>query len=412
MDLSRARCLVFDIGGLGIEHACRLGKDFGKVWYAMPWQDPVLSFSKAAPGLGVEGVELVYHPYKYIDKADLICFFDIGFGDLAQHLFEHGHRVYGAKMGESFEEKRYDFRKIQRKLGLPTQKTELIIGTSNLLARLHQLRDVFVKIDIFRGDRESFGHKAGDLSDEIVREFEYTFGPFKDEAEFIIEYKIDSQVEIGVDSFFSKGFIKPCLFGYEKGTPYIGKYSFDLPKQLKKTMDHLTPLLNKVDYRGALSTEEFITGPDDSYIIDMTCRYPYPLSYIMTESIDNYSEFIYSIADGSPIMPEITHTYVACADIEVGKSDKQWPRIDFPKEVRNKIKMHHFCKHDGKYYAVKGVETSICCIGLGESVDAACNMVKDVMDTVTVDGGKRDSIKVLDEIKEEIEKGESFGVEF
>jgi hypothetical protein len=412
MNVSNKNVLVFDIGGLGLEHACRLGRDFANVWYYMPWQKPVLEFSAAAPGLGVEGVETVYHPYKYIDKADLICFFDIGFGDLAQHLFDHGYRVYGAKMGEVFEEKRYEFRKLQKKIGLPAQKTELIRGTKKLRSRLHELKDVYVKLDIFRGDRESFGHKEFVVTDAIIQEMEYRFGPFSDEIEFVVEHHIESKVEIGVDSFFSKGFITPCLFGYEKGTPYIGKYVTVLPKQLQNTMDHLTPLLNKVDYRGALSTEEFVVDDEQSYIIDMTTRYPYPLSYIMTESILNYSEFIYSIADGNPVYPDIKSTYVACADIEIPKSDKNWLPIAFPKELRNKIKMHHFCKKGENYYAVKGVETSVCAIAMGEDVDSICEDIKETFEAITVDCSKKDSIHILDEIKEEIELGRENGIEF
>jgi hypothetical protein len=231
INLKDKKVLVLDVGGMCIEHAIRLGKDFGKVYYHSIWQGAFPSFQNYAVGLGMENIERIFKPFRYIDEVDLIFFGDIGLGDQASFLRREGHRVFGAGAGEVLEEERYKFRQLQKKLGLPTQKTKNLTGITNLRNHLKTVKDRYVKLDVFRSDMESFHHKDIESSEFLLDDLQSAFGPFKEEYDFVVEEPIKSDVEIGIDGFFSENWLYPTLYGFEMGEPYIGMYSTELPEQ-------------------------------------------------------------------------------------------------------------------------------------------------------------------------------------
>jgi hypothetical protein len=406
--------LVFDVGGLAVEHAVRLGQDFGKVYYYNVWQRSVPKFRYAAIGMGMENIETVKFPFNYINDVDLICFMDVGYGDIATFLRSLGKTVYAAGYGgEALEYQRYKFRKLQAKLGLPTQKTKLIRGTPDLREYLKTHKDVHVKLDIFRGDMESFGCKNYEEIEYLIDDMDVAFGPFKKDFEFCVETDVESQIEIGIDGFFSGDWVMPTLFGFEVGEPYIGKYTDKLPPQCQKTADALAPVLKKLDYRGAISTEEFIVDDKDSYLIDITSRFPYPLSYAYTESIENYSELIYSIAEGKPLPIYPKDKYVMCFPVGTQNSEKNWTRIVMDDNLRPFFKLQFCSKRDGKYYAVKGQENGIAICVTGNNIDDMIDHTKDLLGEVDAEGLKKIGLtEAMDKIKEEIDKAHDLGVDF
>ena len=59
MNLSSKKVLIWDANGLGIEHAIRMAKDVGKVWYFTPWQTGFPLFESYAHGYGLKDIEKV-----------------------------------------------------------------------------------------------------------------------------------------------------------------------------------------------------------------------------------------------------------------------------------------------------------------------------------------------------------------
>lgn len=401
---------VWDSGGHGVEHAVRLAKDFGTVEYYTPWQKMGPTLDERSIGKNVEGVTRIQQFMKDKEDVDLFYFASEGAGDLAQDLRDHGYRVFGAGLAEELESDRMLMRRLQKELGLPTQKTVKIKGCGNLQDYLEEHPNSVVKLDVVRGDMESFVADKLFLVQMQIHKMKYDFGPFKDDFDFIVEEKIDGH-EIGFDGFFTgSDFILPCLWGLEHEYAYLGKYDFDLPGILSNVMYRLSKLLESYNYRGAISVEVRCPSDSKAYLIDMTCRYPYPLSLIYTESIKNYSEVIMAVADGEQIELDPVAPYAGMCNVLTHYTEKSWALLEGAEKDRKHIKMERMAKYDGSYYAVRGEDNGFTLIGTDTSLDKVIDGIKEKLEVVNCQGLEKDTIGQIDKAKEEIEALEEIGV--
>ncbi len=140
----KRKILIWDIG-YGVEHAKRMVQDGHEVYYFNEWIEPLPKFSRYAIGLGFEGIEKVKSFFRYVDDVDLIAFIFLGRGDMADWLREKGYRVYGAGLGEKLETDRLYAKKIQKKIGLPTQNYKVFndLLRSNFLRDYHFCKVIF-----------------------------------------------------------------------------------------------------------------------------------------------------------------------------------------------------------------------------------------------------------------------------
>ena len=412
MNLSSKKVLIWDANGLGIEHAIRMAKDVGKVWYFTPWQTGFPLFESYAHGYGLKDIEKVLHFFDYIDKADLIYFVDTGQGDCAHFLREKGYRVFGAGLGERMESERFKARQIQKKIGLPAQETVEVQGVTALRKYLMKHDNRFVKFDIFRGSLESFYSKDFKGSELLLDEIEMGFGPLKEEYKFIVEEAIDNAVEVGADGFFNgKKFLDTSLWGIEAGIAYAGTYN-PMPAVLKNTAEKLTPVLTKLKYRGAFSTEERTKNGKESFLVEITSRYPYSLSLVYTESIKNYSEVIWKVAGGEDVDIIPRFKYAVCAPVESPHAEKYWLRLMFPEKLRHKIKLLQFCKNDGYYYCVKGNRNGALLISLGNDLDKCITDIEDTSREINAHELSKDTIRPLRDIRKQIDDLAKLGIKF
>ena len=413
-DLSKKKCLVIDTpDGIAIEHAVRLGRDFGKVWYVNYCVDSFPSFLKHATGIGMEGVEKVWKVQPYADQADIICFFDVGFGAEIEAWRKRGKAVFGGGKGEFLEENRGKARKIQERLGLPTQDTKEIKGVTALERHIKNHDDVWVKINEWRGDIKSFPAKNYACVALKFNEIRAAFGPFAEEIDFIVEEAIHDAVETGFDGFFNGlEFIRPCMWGLETDHAYLAKYDDTLPDIMEAYINAMSPVLKKLNYRGALSTEQRAIDAETSYMIDYTCRFAYPLSLIFTESMLNYSEVIWAVANGEPIKVKKAAKYAACAPITSLHAEKNWLRLIMDKKRRDRIKFQGVFKGEGYFHCVKGSQNGATLIGLGDSIDDCIEEIKEYAEYIDADGLEKDCIDVIDKIKKDIDKLDEIGIEF
>jgi len=401
-NLKDKKVLVWDANGLGVEHAIRLSLDFGKIWYYCPWQTGFPVIESYALGYGMEGIEKILYFENYIDQADLIYFIDTGKGDLAHFLRGKGYRVFGGGAGERLENERFKARKLQKALGLPTQKTVEVKGTSKLKKYLKDHKDQYVKFDIFRGTLESFYSKDYDSVETLLDEIEAGFGPLKEEYSFMVEESVPDAVEVGSDTFFNgTKFIEPCLWGIESGVAYIGTYE-NHPSVYKKTLNKLAPVLAKANYHGAFSTEERTVRKDRSYLVDITARYPYALSLIYTESIKNYSEVVWKVAGGEDVELIPRAKYCALLPLESPHASDHWLRLCFDSKLRHKIKLQRCCKVDDYYYCVKGMPNGVLIISLGNTINKCINDIERTVNEVSAHELKKEGVDVLNKIKDQI----------
>jgi len=427
--------LIYDFG-LSVEHAVRIAKDGNNVKYFTPYIKAFPQFEDYAFGLGIEGIDKVKTFFDEVDTADILMFPDIGAGDLCDYFKKQGRIVYGAgKRGEDLENHRFETRKLQFKLGLPTQKTilvkgvegirnyflgnlqkedfEYIEGQKGIKEFLQQKGNVFVKLDVFRGDVDSFYGKDYDSVELILDEIESSFGPFKNEYNFVIEEAIEG-LEPGLDLFFNgQEFLKPYILGYEHDKAcYVGFVTNELPTSLQRVLEKLTPVLREMNYQGAISLEFKIPKTREPYLIDFCCRFPYPLSAVYTLAIKNYTEVITNIALGKLVNLDIQSKYIACLPLNSSKAEKRWVKLDFDEKLRDKIKIRMACKVSDNYYGVRGMETVFVLVTEGDDIDKIIKELSELSDKVNAPSLNKDVVGGLNFIKEDIKKGYSLGINF
>jgi hypothetical protein len=354
--------------------------------------------------------------WDHVDEADLIVNFDVYNNDIIEYARKHGKLCFGAGWGEVLENSRWAMKQLLKKLGLPVNNAVKIQGVPNLREYLKENKDKYVKIDLFRANLESFHAKDYESVETILDEMDVTLGPFKDIFEFIVEDAIDADesVEPGQDVFFNgKEFVKPMLFGYEIAKSfYIGKFTNELAKPLQNTLDKLTPVLKRINYRGAMSIEEKVVDKDTSYMLDVCARQPAPLSAGYVEWIKNYPELIYKIACAEDVQIDPIDTYVGAMPLECSHAQDNWVRIIMDEKNRKNIKFRQFVKHDGYYYGVPGMTGLVVVIAWGKSVDEVYSRLEDMFKEVEAYGLQKDVLGGMDIARKEIEKGEKLGIKF
>ena len=251
-DLLKKTAMVID-HGLFTFIAERLAEDFGRVLYFNPW---ATAFPKSGPhmvGEGIDGVERIDEIWSNLDRADIIIFPDIYDGELQNHLRKLGHRVWGGGTTDHFEYDRWEFRNLQADIKMATPRCERLRGLTALRDLLIENEDLYVKVNKYRGDMESFHHTSYNLTEPYLDDLESRLGAKKEVIEFVVEWPVEG-VEVGFDGWSIDGkFPEIAGYGYEiKDNGYVGrivKYA-DLPDSLKRVNDKLAPELLKNGMRG------------------------------------------------------------------------------------------------------------------------------------------------------------------
>jgi len=342
--------LIWDVGP-AVDHALRLVKDGNRVLYFTEWADSSPKFNKYVPGLGYEGLTKVKNFFNFVDKVDCVCFFYIGRGDLCSWLRGEGYTCFGAGMGERLEKSRSWAKKIQKEIGLPVQSYKLINGVDNVISYLKKNPGKYIKLDIFRGDLETFFAEDAESAEAILNPMKVKLGPYADSFEFMVEDKVqDVVVETGWDLFFNgRNFLKPYLWNYLYRGIYMGRYSEVMPKPLMRVMNAIKPILIGLDYRGAISCEVLITKKGEPYLLDLTTRIPYPSGIQNTYSLNNYSEVIWKVAKGEDVALDVKNEYVGALDLESPYVMSNWAKVSYPPELSDKIRIQGARYEDSEY---------------------------------------------------------------
>ena len=405
--------LIWDTGSM-VEHALRIAKDENKVLYFTPYvTDGAPKFEHYAPGLGYPEIEKVKFFLENVDRADCICFFDTNGGDMASYLKKVTDKpIFAAGLkGEKLEADRWLAKRLQEKLGLPVQKYEKVTGVKDLGEYLKINPDKHVKVNVWRGDLESFYAKDFDSVELYLKELDEKLGPFADTYEFMVEEPIKG-IELGWDLFFTNGdWVKPYSWGTSDATySYLGKYSDTMPAPLMEIADKLKPILAKMDYRGAMSIEVKVTEDKKVYLLDICARYPIPMSNLYTESIKNYTELIWNVANNFPVTIEPVAKYIACVALQTEEGEDHWIKLDFDEKMNRFIKTRISAKLGGNVYSVKGTEIVYVILNWGDNVDKVIDGLKKLTEKVNAFKLDKNSVLDLDKMKETLDKTEKYGL--
>jgi hypothetical protein len=397
-----------------------------EVIYCSQWQTAYPEFKDFAVGLDFEylkkkdkhGIPLLF--WDYVEWADCICNFDVHMNDeiaALRRLFPK-KSVWGSGFGERLEDDRIALKKWIEALGLPMQKWKAVTGVTELEKYIKANPDQYVKLNIFRGDEgmDSFHAKDIESIQYKLLKMRLTYGPKAEDMPFVVEETIDTPVEIGYDGFFNgKNYADKCFLGYEyHKNLYVAKViDFeDLPEPLFETMDAFTPVLEKMDFRGALSTEEKILSPKEHYFLDICARLPSPLSALYPVMIKNWAEMVYKFGKKEDVALDIDAKYVGAIALEDEALEHDFEEVRIKPNSRDKVRFQCACQHEGKYYAVKGNKNACILVAKGNSVDEVLANLQKNAELVEADGMDKDDLNGIDIVKDIIQKGKEVGIPF
>ena len=412
-DFKSMSLLVWDGSGDNVEHAVRLAKDVKEVYYYTVWEES-FCFKGFAIGMNMaDNIIKVKHFFQpIVDRlVDWVLFLDGGEGYTCHFLRENGAipAVYGAGLGEDLEENRFETRKLEKKIGLPHpkgHKTWQVTGIRELESFIKANPNKYVKLDVFRGDKESFPAKDDRSIQSDLTDLEVATGPLSEERPFMVEDFLDAPSETGLDAHFNgQEVLRPFLVGIEHGIPYIGRSYETGPPYIEDLIKKITPTLQEKNHRGAISIEQKVMNKHFAAPIDWTMRNPSPLGIVYTAWIKNYTEVLWACSNALPIKVETASKYVLAVNLKCDYAHDNWLALGLQEKDRNKIKMWGCCRDgDGYYHIVKGSSGGIYIVILGNNLE---KMLVDVEETAKkVDGRDIDKspiyelYKIMDDIKE------------
>lgn len=415
-DLKSKSVLVYDYGSF-LPLAQRLSRDFGKVYYYVPWKSGFPTSDKAMIGSNFPGVERIYDFWNYVDKADIIYFPDIYDSDIQRRLKLDGYKVFGSCEGEDLEINRWLFYTKLKEVGLPVIKTKKLKGIDNIREYLKNNDDKYLKASHFRGDMETWHHINYNHSLSWLDELVSKVGARQYIMELLVCDPIPSSAETGYDGWVVNGnFSDVGAIGYEvKDAAYIMKackYK-EMPKQVKIVNDKMAPVLKGLGYNGAHSTEIRVTENGTPYFIDPTMRQGYPPGCTMSELFDNFSEIVWDVAHG--VLPKPRHTYDYGCEIILRSEHlkNNWLAVDFPKEIERRVKFKYATVIKGQYYCIPfdQMDGIGSVVGLGNSVEEAVENALEYANEVKGAYITYDE-KAFEKAQESIERGEKLGMKF
>ena len=405
--------------GLFCEQAVTLAKTYKRVLYCVPGaiQCAFPRLNNTKIGIGLEGIEVVESIFgDFFDEVDLWIFPDVYLATTQLFLERLGKVVWGARMAEELELSRDGCKRLMKAEGLPVGSWEMIKGTADLreFLKVHPKR--WVKVNKYRGMFETFFSKDYRDVETRIDEIEYSLGAFKTELEFIVEEDLPDRVELGTDGYVVDGeYPTKLLSGIEiKDLAYLGifKSYADLPEPLTRWNTAMAKHFKEYHARTFFSAECRIGKDHIPFMCDACIRSGSPPNELFQIFYENFSEIIWSGANGKLIDPIPVAKWGAEVLIHSPFADKNFQPVEFPQEFREFVKLRNAVKINGRFYAVPqavGLPEIGAVCGFGNSMDEAFEMCKEVASHVT--GYYIDiDVKQLDNAQQEVERMEEFNL--
>lgn len=355
MDLSSKTICVVDRGTF-TSWASKMTEYFGRVYLYTEWKEPFPKSNLYSIGMGLKGVTRVHDFFDIVDKTDCFFFPDVYDGDLQLHLQSLGKPVFGSFKGEELELERWKTKKLFKKLGLPVQPVTRVFGMDDLRTYLQYNKEKYIKVNLLRGDCETYHHINYFLSEPWLDDLERRLGLFKYDKEFILEDPVDPAIEIGYDGYSIRGeWPDKAIIGFEaKDAAFAGvvRDYKDFPECLTHSNQVLAPILANYGYQNCYSSEVRVTPAGTDYLLDPCCRSGSPPSELYQELISNWGDIIFWGSQGVLVNPETVEKWGVQAALRSEWAIEHDLSIEFPKEISKWVKLaSHRCV-EGKYQVV------------------------------------------------------------
>lgn len=367
----------------------KLAETMKLVYYHSPVEKEYKNISDAMTGEGLakaQKIEDFFDPPVF-KKIDLFIFPDIGYGGLQRYLRSVGKLVWGSNGADELELYRDMFIHVLKEVGLPTVKSQVVVGLTALGKYLKTVKNKWVKINLFRDNMETWYHIDYDHSIRKLESFAVIFGGAAEQITFVVQDKIDSDMECGYDGWCVDGkFPSKSFQGYEKKNElYLGSLldAKDLPEEITFVNEKMAPVLKDYGYRNWWATEIRV-AEGKPYFIDPTARHPGQTGEHQWETCSNLAEVVYMGAQGHLITPEFEWPFAAEATLhyEGGVDNKaiaeEWKVLNIPKEVKRWFKPYHYCIIDKEYHFVPNKKDEVgVVLGVGNSIQESIDHLKE-----------------------------------
>ena len=393
-NLKTKTALVWEPGGIFVEVARRLAKDFGRVLYCNDWVGSYPTSRGLVVGAGDPDFERVVNPWEHADEIDLWVFPDVYNAGLHTYLRDQGKRVWGCGYaGSMLELDRVATKKMMAKAGLPVGGYTEMKGVAALRKHLQSNKNQFVKLGGHhgeRGDIETLSAPDYDHAEPVLDEIEHRLGARAHVMDFVVEDAIDPAVESGWDGVAVDGqFWSQTMSGIEKkDRAYVCKIinRAQVPSQVADVNDAVSAYMRRNKYRGFWSTEVRITPQGEGYLIDGTARCGSPPNELMQIMCSNFSEVIWEGAGGVLLEPDFgDNKWGAEVLLHSTWADANYAHIRFPKEYRDNIKLRHYTVIDGDVFVSPqstGMPEIGAVVATGRTAKEAIDKAKEIAGTI------------------------------
>ena len=346
MKIEDITCCMVDHGAyLPLAH--KLAQSFKRVLYYTPWEEAYPTVNKCCLGDGFYEIERCDDFWGAKGEIDLFVFPDILHGGLQEELRGQGFPVWGSGYGDSLETDRIKFLEALSESGLEIPKMVEVRGITNLRLHLTELEDKYIKISRFRGTMETYHWRDYGLDKGWLDGLAAKLGPLSDLIRFLVFDAIDTDIEIGCDTYCIDGeFPSHMMEAYE----WKDKSAFGALKPRKETaeciqsvLEAFGPVLGGYSYRNYFSMEIRVKE-DKFYFLDPCCRGPLPMSWSQAELYGNLPEIIWAGAHGEMVNPEPTNLFCCECILTCGGNRKLWSIIRVPEELQDAMKISDCCQ--------------------------------------------------------------------
>lgn len=415
--LSDSTCLVFD-NGLFVPLAERISRNgFGRVLYHSPYEEGFSTLNEAIIGYGLEGVERVNDIWTVKDEVDTWIFPDIEHAGLQLEFESQGRSVWGSRKGDSLELFREKFHRVLEQVGLDVPKFRTIQGLTKLSEFLKANDGPwFIKISRWRGSFETQKFRSWKMDECLLDQWAVKFGPAKDIVPFMVFDPIETELEIGGDTFCIDGqWPDLMLHGDEfKDKAYISAVTprKEMPPQIQDVLEAFSPILAEYRYRNFWSMEVRVKD-DAAYFGDATCRAPMPATGSQLENITNLPEIIYHGAQGEMVQPVFEKKFTSEVLVNLKGDHKCWRQTEIPTELKRWLKLPNSCQIDHLRCFPPDEqhgESIGWLVALGDTVEEMIATMKDQI-ALMPDGMSAD-IAPLGELLTVVEQAQDKGIDF
>lgn len=374
------------------------------------------SIKQGCIGDGFEGIERVKEFWTLLKEIDLACFPDSALSGLQLHLESLGIAVWGSRKGQDLEQGREFFMDTLKELGLDVPEYTVIGGLEKLMCHLWDKEDQYVKISHWRGDMETTHWRNWKLDSGWLDWLAVNLGPLKDAMRFLVFPKIETDLEIGADTYCVDGrFPSLMLNGIEgKDKSYLAAVTprEDMPQQLLEVFEAFSPKLRDYRYRNQISSEVRIQG-DKAFFIDATQRGGMPSTASQHLLWRNFPEIVWAGANGELIDPEPDGQFSIETMITSSCGHDTWDSVEIPKELEPWCRFSNCLYYDGAYVfppdEMRSKDLGWLC-AIGDTPKETLHTIKGLADMLP-DGLNAD-VESLASIIEEVDTAKEEGVPF